>query len=75
MNEEIIDVMTREEFFEFANVWYQRTHKLRIYWNDESKSSERKAKAYLLWWTMRDRVLDLIPTATRLSVPIFKDII
>lgn len=56
----IKDIKTREQFYDFADVWYQRTHKLREIWQDVDQSEERKEKAFRLWYIMYNRVMKLV---------------
>lgn len=60
-------IKTKSEFYEFADIWYQRTHKLRRIWQDEKETTERAMKALKLWDEMKDRVLYLGRIATQIE--------
>lgn len=60
--------ITEKEFWEMADNWYQRAHKLRVIWQDESQADLRKAKAFRLWVVMYERVMKCIPMATELHI-------
>lgn len=68
----IKDIKTQKQFYEFADVWYQRVHKLRAVWQDESKPIAQRGKAYALFQIMVSRVLKLHSIAIKLSQPIQK---
>ena len=53
------DIKTESDFFQFADVWYQRTHNLRFVWQNENESRLRRLKALYLWYIMQERVLHL----------------
>lgn len=59
------DIKTEREFFDFADVWYQRTHNLRRVWQDESETEKRRLKAFVLFQKMAIRVSLLSRIATR----------
>ena len=60
--------MTRTEFYDFADVWYQRTHKLRCVWQDKNETNSRRIKAYYLWFLMARRVLHLADIAKKAMI-------
>ena len=64
----IKDVKTEQDFWLFADNWYQRAHLLREVWQNPRESDERRAKAFRLWFVMKDRVLNLSLIATRIQV-------
>ena len=63
------NIKTKDELNQVADIWYNRTINLRHVWQNENEESERRIKAYLLWGTMRDRIIQLLPLILRLSVP------
>ena len=66
----IEDIKTRQEFYEFADVWYQRTHKLREIWQDETQAKVKREKSYLLFKVMMQRVMKLTQVAIRINKPL-----
>lgn len=65
----IENIKTTTEFYEFANIWYQRANRLRDVWQNMRESDERRAKAFILWLIMYDRVMKLIPIAIKANQP------
>ena len=63
----IENIKTRTEFYEFADIWYQRVHKLWGVWQNIKETKERRAKAFTLWLIMYDRVMRLVPIATKIN--------
>lgn len=63
----IENIKTRTEFYEFADIWYQRAHRLREVWQNIRETEERRAKAFTLWLIMYDRVMKLVPIATKIN--------
>ena len=61
------DIKTREQFHAFADSWYQRTHSLRRYYEDESKDELKRKKAFELWVVMFRRVMVLTQIATKIN--------
>ena len=66
----IEDIKTRQEFYQFADVWYQRTHKLREIWQDQTQAKVKREKAYLLFKVMMQRVMKLTQVAIRINKPL-----
>ena len=64
------DIKTEKDFWEFSDNWYQRTHRLREVWQNPREEESRKAKAFKLWLIMYDRVMKLVPIATKISTHI-----
>ena len=64
-------IKTKTEFYEFADIWYQRTHALRHIWQGKNKSIEKKVKAFRLWGIMFKRVLVLNQIAIKINQVIF----
>jgi hypothetical protein len=63
----IDNIKTRTEFYEFADIWYQRVHRLREVWQNIRETDERRSKAFTLWLIMYDRVMKLVPIATKIN--------
>lgn len=61
--------MTNAEFWEVANNWYQRTHKLRVIWQDESLSIGKRERAFNLHAIMLQRMTAIQLKAIELSQP------
>ncbi len=49
-------IKTRQGFYDFADIWYQRAHNLRRIWQSEDTDMIRKFKAFDLWVEMVRRV-------------------
>ena len=65
----IENIKTRTEFYEFADIWYQRAHRLRDVWQNIRETDERRAKAFTLWLIMYDRAMKLVPIAIKINQP------
>jgi outer membrane protein assembly factor BamD (BamD/ComL family) len=61
------NIKTITEFYEFGDIWYQRSHRLREVWQNKLETQERRGKAFVLWLKMYNRVMKLIPFATKIS--------
>jgi len=61
------NIKTRTEFYEFADIWYQRVHRLREVWQDENEPTERKEKALMLWTIMYKRVMALFQMSIKIN--------
>lgn len=70
----ISDIKTTNEFYDFADIWYQRTLNLRDIWHDKNESEKRRLKAFYLWNIMAKRVLYLSDIALKLNQRVFKHI-
>ncbi len=57
------------EFWQIAENWYARTHRLREVWQDETKPIEKRIKATLLWAKMSERVFLCVSIAKEISKP------
>lgn len=57
------EVKTKSQFWEFSENWYQRVHKLRRVWQNETETQKRKEKAFKLWQIMTQRILYLASIA------------
>ncbi len=44
---------------QIGEIWYQRCHRLREYWQDETNPYDRRSRAYGLWVLMVQRTLRL----------------
>jgi len=60
-------IKTKAEFYEFADIQYQRLHVLRCIWQDENELLEKRKKAFRLWGVMFKRLLKLNQIAIKLS--------
>lgn len=59
-------IKDENEFWEFADNWYHRTHRLREVWQDVNESQCRRLKAFELWNVMYSRVMRLHSIAVNL---------
>jgi len=66
----IKNIKTRQEFYDFADIWYQRTHKLREIWQDKNQNTLKREKAYLLFKVMLKRVMQLTQVAIKINQPL-----
>jgi len=64
----IKSIKSEKEFYEFADIWYQRSHRLRYIWQSVDESEERREQALDLWLEMYRRIKILQSFATRLSI-------
>lgn len=53
------DIKTLDQAYEVADLWYQRTFKLKCIWDNKYEPSNRRIKAFALWNMMRDRVVTI----------------
>ena len=49
-------IKTKQGFYDFADIWYQRAHNLRCIWQSEDEGVMRRYKAFELWIEMVRRV-------------------
>ncbi len=63
----IKDIKTETEFYEFADIQYQRTDALRRVWQEGNEPIEKKTRAFKLWVIMFKRVLTLRQIAMKLN--------
>ncbi len=61
--------LSGKNFWEFADIWYQRAHKLREVWQNDVLPEAKREKAFRLWLVMFQRVQKLLPHAIKLSTP------
>lgn len=66
-------IKTREEFYTFSDVWYQRTHNLRMIYQDERQPKKKREKAKRLYKIMLIRVMKCFQIAIQISAPKPKD--
>jgi len=59
--------MKEKEFWDMANNWYQRTHRLREFAKDQSKPYEKRQKAFNLFLNMVNRMLKITKVASSIS--------
>jgi len=64
------DIKTKEQFYNFADVWYQRTHKLIRVCQDENIDLVKREKACLLFNIMLKRVMKLTQVANKINQPL-----
>lgn len=50
------EIKTKQGFYDFADIWYQRAHNLRRIWQSDDFDMARKQKAFILWLEMVRRV-------------------
>lgn len=60
---------TQKEFWELAENWYQRTHKLRLVTENENETPERRSKALKLFLIMAGRMQKVTKMATDITMP------
>lgn len=63
------NIKTRAEFYEFADIWYQRAHRLMEVWQNTEETDEKRLKAFKLWKVMYNRVMKLVPMAIEVNQP------
>lgn len=63
--------ITISEMEQIGEIWYQRCHMLREYWQDESRPLDKRAKAYGLWTVMFRRTLFIAKVLNRAKTPKF----
>ena len=59
--------MKEKEFWDMANNWHERTHRLREFAEDESKPYDRRRKAFYLFLDMVNRMLKITKVASYIS--------
>jgi len=62
------EIKTKTEFYEMADIWYQRAHKLREVWQNEI-GTERGLRAYYIWLKLYERLQYCIHIAMKFSQP------
>lgn len=61
--------ITEKQFWEIAERWYQRTHRLREIAEDENETPERKKKALELFSIMVIRMMKVARMAVEIRTP------
>ena len=61
------DLKTKEEFYDFADCWYQRTHNLMSYHKNENNPIDKRDKAYNLWFEMAGRIMVLFEITKKIN--------
>lgn len=61
------DIKSYNQFVEVADIWYQRIHKIREVWQDESTPQEKRVKAFKLWCRLYPIVMNSFHIAQKLS--------
>ncbi|MCT3917542.1 hypothetical protein HZQ04_15890 [Elizabethkingia anophelis] len=64
----ISDIKTVDQFWAFADVWYQRTLNLADIWQDNNETQQRRYKAFYIWNHYRELVLKLTSIAQKFNV-------
>ena len=59
----ISDIKTETEFYALADMWYQRTLRLRDIWQNDKESDRRRIKSFALFLIMQHRVMKLTQIA------------
>jgi hypothetical protein len=59
--------MKKSEFYNIADIWYQRSFKLKLIWNNDTELPERRLKAYKLWLRLYSRVRNCVNIAIELN--------
>ena len=65
--------LTLQEMVEIGEIWYQRMHGLREYWQNDGNPINRRFKAYGLWTVMYQRVLKISTAITKANQPRFPE--
>lgn len=60
-------IKTRQEFYDFADVWYQRTKRLASYYQNQNNPLEKRLKAQKLYVLMFTRVRLLVDKAIEIN--------
>jgi hypothetical protein len=63
------NIKTKTEFFEVADIWYQRAIRLMEITNDSNETLARKGKAAYLWMIMFTRMSKVSQIAIQISQP------
>ncbi len=61
------NIKTEKQFWNLAENWYQRTHRLREIWQNSKETETRKSKALRLHLIMVHRMLTITRVATFLQ--------
>ena len=60
-------IKAKSDFYEFADIWYQRSFKLLDIWQGQDIPLKRRLKAYILWQKMYKRVMYLFQIGHKLN--------
>lgn len=63
------NIKTKSEFYDFADIWYQRTINLARIWNDNEETARKRSKAFSLWYIMFQRMSVIMQAAMHISKP------
>lgn len=63
------EIKTEAQFYEMADIWYQRLHKVREIWQDDLQPEARKDKAFKIWYQLYNRMMAVTQIAIKLSQP------
>lgn len=63
------DIKTEKQFYDVAEIWYQRTIKLAEIWQNHQESEERKIKALNLWIFMIQKMRKMVQLAIIIETP------
>ena len=64
----LISIKTEDEFYEMADIQYQRTKALAECWMDKTKLDAYRGKAFVLWFVMYIRMKTIIQVTTELTM-------
>lgn len=65
----IENIKTKDNFFKFADIWYQRTIALAEIWQNNNETERRRLKALILWRVMFERMGKITQIAIQISKP------
>ena len=60
-------IKTRSALHEVADNWYKRTHNLRMVWQNEQETEQRKTKAFALFLLMSKRLHSILLILNKLD--------
>lgn len=61
------EIKTRKQFDDYADVWYQRSHKLRYIWQNPEETEQRREKAKRLWNVCYKKVMICVHISIKLN--------
>lgn len=62
-------ITTKDQFWQAADNWYQRTHKLREVFQNPEASDIKRMKAFVLWNIMIRRMMKVKDKAIEITQP------
>ena len=65
----IDNIKTKTQFWDFADIWYQRTIALAEIWQNPKEPENRRIKAMVLWKIMFERIGKITQIAIEISKP------